>query len=100
MSNKQGLIDDLKSNGKGERSWSDLAIKYGFSSGEAARGFWKKERKVHKLVEKQQVREYISDLEDRVVSLEEDLKNSKAELVYRSKEEIRTEAELVEKAKI
>lgn len=100
MSNKEGLINDLQTSGKGERSWDEIAKLYNISSGEVARTIWKRHRKVNKIATKQLINNYIDILEDRVVSLEEDLKNNKAELVYRSKDEIRTLDELVEKTKI
>lgn len=100
MSNKEGLIQDLLHNGKGERSWEQIASENGISGGEVARTFWKVYRKTAKIAKNQQVTQYITDLEDRVISLEEDLKAEKAELVYRSKEEIRTLEELVEKTNI
>lgn len=100
MSNKEKLIQDLLHNGKGERSWEQIASEYGMGNGELARAIWKRYRKITKLADNQQVTEYITNLEDKVISLEEDLKANKAELVYRSREEIRTLEELVEKTKI
>lgn len=100
MSNKEGLINDLQTSGKGKRSWDEIAKLHNISSGEVARTIWKRHRKVNKIATKQLINNYIDVLEDRVVSLEEDLKNNKAELVYRSKDEIRTLDELVEKTKI
>jgi len=100
MSIRQEFFDDLALNGKGERSWNYLAKQYGFGTGESARGTWKSYRKLNEIVEKQQVNNYIATLQDRVISLEEDLKTSKAELVYRSKDEIKTLEELIQRTNI
>lgn len=100
MANTTGLIADLSANGKNGRTWNQLAQQYGYSDETTVRRGWKRAKKVAKIQEKQETQNYIAILEDRVISLEEDIKNGSASLVYRSKEEIKTEAELVEKAKI
>jgi len=100
MANKAGLIADLQQNGKGERTWGELAITYGFGSETSARRAWKEAKRFLKIADKALTNNYISTLEDKVVSLEEDLKANKAEMVYRSKEEIRTLQELIDKTKI
>lgn len=97
---KQSLIEDLKVKGRGDRSWEQVAREHQFVSGEAARTIWKVYRATNKLASKAETALYISALEDRVVSLEEDLEKGRAELVYRSKEEIRTLEELVTKTNI
>jgi hypothetical protein len=98
--NKEAFLQDLATNGKNDRSWEKLAKEYGFSNGEYARTVWKRYRKTAKIAVSQQVNNYISDLEDRVISLEEDVEKGRAELVYRSKVEIRTLEELIEKTEI
>lgn len=100
MSKRKEFLQDLLVNGRGNRSWEQIAKQYEISTGEAARGYWKRHKKTDKIADNQQVTNYIVDLEDKVISLEEDLKNSKAELTYRSKEEIRSLEELIEKTKI
>lgn len=100
MSNKESLIEYLTKNGKGVRSWESIAFEFKISTGEVARTIWKRHRKVAKIVHKQEVANYISDLEDRIVSMEEDKKTGNVEKVLRSKNEIKTEAELIEAAKI
>lgn len=98
--NKEQFLQDLASNGKGDREWGELANQYGFKSGEAARHYWRINKHIAKVAVNQEVNNYIGDLEDRVISLEEDLTKAKAELVYRSKEEIKTLEELVKKTNI
>lgn len=62
MVNKEGLINYLIKDGKKEEdSWDDLAIKFGYKSGEAARVVWKSFRKKKKTKE-------VHDLEGLVAS--------------------------------
>lgn len=100
MPKTQEFINDLKLHGRDERSWGEIANLYGYANGESARTAWKNYKVVNKIREKQEVVGYVTALEDRVLSLEEDLKNNKAQLTYRSKEEIRTLDELVIKTNI
>lgn len=100
MANKQEFINDLKLHGRQGRGWGELANLYGYANGESARTSWKNYKVINKIQEKQEVIGYVTALEDRVLSLEEDLKNNKAELTYRSKEEIRTLEELITKTNI
>lgn len=100
MINKEGLINDLVNNGKGTRSWDEIAKQHNIISGEKTRAAWKRYRKANKIVEKAEAANYITSLEDKIVSMQEDLFNAKAEMVYRSKEEIRTLEELVSKTNI
>lgn len=97
---KVSLIEDLKMKGRGERSWEEVAKEHQISSGEVARTHWKVYRSVNKIENKEQVSSYITTLEDRVISLEEDLEKGKAELLYRSKDEIRNLEELITKTNI
>lgn len=97
---KDSLIHYLLNTGKGFKSWDELAKEFGIRSGEAARGLWKEYRKITKIAGKAEQQVYITQLEDKIVSLEEDKKSGLTQLLYRSKDEIKTEAELVDKAQI
>jgi hypothetical protein len=108
MSNNQKLLTHLLKNGKGERSWEELAREFGLPSGNAARHTWRKYKKgdqlpgefTKRVSEQVETANYIADLEEKVVSYMEDAKKGEAELTLKSKEEIRTLEELIQKTSI
>lgn len=121
MSNNQKLLNFLITEGKGEKSWEQLAIEFGLPSGNAARHTWRGHKKkfrnsrvcngqntpVDKYLESRlsqrneaETANYIADLEEKVVSYMEDTKKGEAELTLKSKEEIRTLEELIQKTNI
>lgn len=56
--------------------------------------------KLGKIKDRAETATYVTDLEDKVVSLIEDVENNKAELTFKSQSEIKTLDELIERAKI
>lgn len=96
---KESLIQDLVTSGK-YTSWSELAKKHNLISAESARAFWNFHKRVNKAQKKAEVANYIAALEERVVSLEEDIKSNTGVLQYQSLAEIKTLDELIEKTNI
>jgi len=124
MSNNQRLLKYLIDNGKGEKSWEELAREFGLPTGNAARHTWReyKQKKLKNHLEEYPIvnppvqkswgymgkrnedeaetANYISALEEKVVSYMEDAKKGEAELTLRTSEEIRNLEELIQKTNI
>lgn len=84
--NKESLIAHLTATGgkQENESWDEIAKKHGYDSGETARGLWKKHRKkLGKIEIKQETTNYIADLEAKILSFEENIKNNTGEVLLR-----------------
>lgn len=88
------LIEYLKENGKGNLSWSDLAVKFNIKSGEVARVQWARYRRSNKLNKKAETANYIAALEDKIVEFEENFKAQTGTLNYKGPKEIKTKEDL------
>ena len=102
--NNSDLIEYLDKKGKrSDDSWEDLAKKFDFKNGDAARCAWfryRRDKKTKKINEKVQKELYIKELEDKVVKFEEDFKSGKGIVDYTGSVEIKTKEQLFKECNI
>lgn len=99
MSSNQHLLKDLENLLTWKKSKKFYAEKLGITEAQVDE-LMLEIKKMEKAKEDAEAGIYISELEDKVVKFEEDLQKGTGELVFNSKEEIRTLDELIEKCKI
>jgi len=98
MSKNQTLQNYLLNNGK-THSWQEIGEMFN-TTAETARHTWRRIKKSNKSSDKTEVNNYISELEDTIVSLVEDISKGTAEKTFNSNESIKTLEDLIRVGKI
>lgn len=99
MSSNQHLLKDLENLLSWKKSKKFYAEKLGITESDVEE-LMKELKEREKTREEVETANYVSELEDRIVKFEEDLQKGTGEMVFNSKEEIKTLDELIEKCKI
>lgn len=98
MSKNQTLQNYLLNNGK-THSWQEIGNMFNVSA-DAARHTWRRIKKSNKSSDKTELNNYISELEDTIVSLVEDISKGTAEKTFNSNESIKTLEDLIRVGRI